>query len=81
MQKGEHRNRLGQWMSDFRWAMNAMRARRIRRELGFARRVAFDNELRPKLDAPNVIAYPDALYHIKVEDVIRAAQKAALASQ
>jgi hypothetical protein len=42
--------KLGRWLSDFRWAMNAMRARRFRREVGFERRIRFDDALRPRLD-------------------------------
>ena len=64
----------GSWFEDFRWAMNAMRARRWRRQIGFAARIRFDNALRPKIKGEPgvVIDYPDALYNIKVEDVIRA---------
>ena len=69
-------NRIGQWMADFRWAMNAMRARRWRRSLTFSARIRFDDALRPRLaregSAQPVIAYPDAIYHIKVDDLIRA---------
>lgn len=72
-----HNSGFGQWMADFRWAINAMRVRRIRRDLGFSERIAFDNELRPRVrqvhpqHIPAVIAYPDAVYHITVDDVIR----------
>ena len=62
------------WLADYRWAMNAMRARRWRRKIGFAARVEFDTALRPRLpkEPGKVIAYPDALYHITIEDVCRA---------
>lgn len=69
---------LGQWVADYRWAMNAMRARRWRRNLSFSARIAFDDALRPRLEktaydqGQPVIAYPDAVYHITVHDVIRA---------
>lgn len=73
---------LAGWIADFRWAMNMMRARRYRRAAGFAARIRFDDALRPRLkrgpyDANQpVIAYPDAVYHITVDDVIRAARAA-----
>jgi hypothetical protein len=66
------------WIADFRWAMNAMRARRFRRSIGFSARVSFDDALRPKVKG-GVIAYPDALYHISVDDVIRAMAAASYA--
>lgn len=66
---------LEQWLADFRWAMNAMRARRWRREMLFSQRMKFDDELRPKVDEGR-IAYPDALYHISVDDLLHALQKA-----
>lgn len=78
--------RLTQWLADFRWAMNAMAARRFRRKVGFERRIRFDDALRPRLGQhersdgvtyQDLIAYPDALYHITVDDVIRAMRTAA----
>lgn len=72
-----------QWLADFRWAMNVMRARRWRRELGFGQRIIFDGAFRPRLEKrhpqhePDVIAYPDAFYHITVDDLIRAMETAA----
>lgn len=70
--------RFAQWVEDFRWAMNAMRARAWRRRLTFASRVAFDQALRPKLkyDPGMVIDYPDAIYHITIDDVCRAMETA-----
>jgi hypothetical protein len=66
-------NVFAQWLNDRRWAANARRARSWRRRLGFAERVKFDNILRPHLQEPGmVIDYPDALYHITVDDLIRA---------
>ena len=59
-------------IDDVRWAVRMFHARRHRRQLGFSSRIAFDNALRPKLDAPNVIAYPDAFYHTKPADHERA---------
>jgi hypothetical protein len=63
------------WMENFRWAMNAMRIRRIRYDLTFSQRIAFDAELRPHVQGGR-IAYPDALYHVTVGDIIRALRAA-----
>lgn len=62
----------GQWMNDFRWAMNAMTARRVRRALLFSQRQTFDSAIRPKTSCGSTVAYPDAIYHITADDVIRA---------
>ena len=67
---------IGKWMEDVKWALNAMRVRRFRRRLGFAERARFDRAIRPRPDYPNVIAYPDAIYHITVNDVVRAMRDA-----
>lgn len=66
--------RFAQWLNDWRWAMNAKRARAWRRELGFSQRVAFDQSLRPPIkdESGKVIAYPDAFYHTTINDLIRA---------
>lgn len=67
------RRTFAEWLNDMRWAMNAQRARRIRRELPFSRRLIFDKELRPRRgDVPVPIAYPDAIYMISIEDLTRA---------
>lgn len=65
---------MRQFMSDLRWAMNMIRARRYRRNVGFGERARFDNALRPRLQGERdiVIAYPDAFYHTKIEDLCRA---------
>lgn len=74
----ERHDTFGQWAADFRWAMNMMHVRRFRRTLGFEARIRFDNALRPKPSRlrpqpdPVVIDYPDAPYHITVDDVLRA---------
>jgi len=76
------RNRFGQWMADFRWAMNVMHARRFRRHLLFSQRVKFDDAMRPSVEKrhpqhePAIIAYPDAFYRVTVDDVIRAMRAA-----
>lgn len=62
-----------QWISDFRWALTMMRARRFRRGLYFSQRQAFDATLRPRAGYDSVIDYPDALYHIRDSDFRRAA--------
>jgi len=69
---------FAQWVEDFRWAMNAMRARAWRRRLTYASRAAFDAALRPplKYEVGMVIDYPDALYHITIDDVCRAMKAA-----
>lgn len=41
------KTKLGTWLDDRRWAMNVMRARRVRRRLSFSQRIAFDEALRP----------------------------------
>jgi hypothetical protein len=63
---------MNQWLKDFRWALNAMRARRLRRELTFSKRQTFDRLLRPDTGRGDVIAYPDAFYCITLDDVHRA---------
>jgi hypothetical protein len=65
---------LGQWINDFRWAMNVKRARAWRRRLSFSAREQFDHAMRPKLkDEPGkVITYPDAFYHITIDDLTHA---------
>ena len=68
---------MGQWLADFRWAMNVMRARRWRRNLSFDARIRFDIAIRPYAtrasDGPDLrIMYPDALYHITIDDLTRA---------
>lgn len=69
---------FSQWIADWRWAMNAKRARAWRRDLSFSRRQAFDAALRPRLPRPypderdDIVAYPDALYHISIDDLCRA---------
>jgi len=62
---------LGQWIEDLRWAANMIRARRWRREIGFSARIRFDNKIRHPVEG-GVIAYPDAFYHVEIEDLCRA---------
>jgi hypothetical protein len=62
---------ISSWINDYRWAMNVMRARRWRNNLPFSRRRVFDLSLRPMIGGP-VIGYPDAFYHITIEDLCRA---------
>ncbi len=72
------RRSFSQFIEDIRWAMNAQRARAMRRELLFSRRLRFDESLRPILKDGARIAYPDALYHITIDDVCRAYAEAKL---
>ncbi len=62
---------FAQWVADMRWAANAKRARKWRRRLSFSGRIAFDQAIRPKVKS-GVIDYPDALYHITIDDLTRA---------
>lgn len=65
---------FAQWLADLRWALNMMRARAHRRDLSFAQRNVFDRTLRPLAgrDSNSVIAYPDAFYHVTIDDLVRA---------
>lgn len=70
---------LALWINDLRWAANMIRARRYRRGLLFSKRQDFDDALRPPTVNPLpsgkrrvVIGYPDAIYCITIEDVVRA---------
>ena len=67
-------NRFTQWINDRRWAANMRRARAFRRELLFSQRVQFDKSIRPRIDGEKglVIDYPDAIYHITIDDLCRA---------
>lgn len=59
------------FLSDLRWMLNINRARRIRNKLLFSQRILFDSALRPMSEG-SIIAYPDAIYNITSDDVIRA---------
>lgn len=63
---------FAQWVNDMRWAMNMKRARAWRRKLIFSQRVAFDAAIRHPLDERNVIPYPDAFYHVTIDDLCHA---------
>lgn len=76
-------NRFAQWIEDMRWAMNVKRARAYRRKLIFSKRLAFDRALRPIIEVPFkssedddpkfcIIDYPDAFYHVNIDDLCRA---------
>ena len=65
------KSKLAWWLNDLRLALNVGRARRFRRNCSFSQRRKFDNALRPSV-SNGVIAYPDAIYHITVDDLIRA---------
>ena len=74
---------LGQWVNDFRWAMNVVRARRWRRKLSRDQRSVFDVELRPYLfndlgyETAIPVFYPEGFYQIKIEDLVRAIRTSA----
>lgn len=68
---------FAQWINDRRWAANMRRARAYRRKLSFGARLRFDAALRHPLDGESVIAYPDALYHVTIDDLCRAMVAAA----
>lgn len=65
---------FAQWVADWRWAANMRRARAWRRKLSFSQREHFDHAIRPKIknEPGKVIAYPDAIYYITIDDLCRA---------
>ncbi len=63
---------IAEKIENLRWAMNMMRARAWRRELSFSERQKFDAEIRPRLQGGAIVAYPDAIYYVKIDDVCRA---------
>jgi hypothetical protein len=65
---------LARWLADRRWASAVRHAREYRRELSFSQRELFDRKLRPRIkgEPDKVIAYPDAIYHITMDDLCRA---------
>lgn len=65
---------FAEWINDLRWSANMRRARRWRRQLEFGEREKFDRALRPRfpLEPGSVIAYPDAIYHVTIDDLLRA---------
>lgn len=63
---------FSQWLNDMRWAMNMKRARSFRRKLIFSKRQKFDDALKPMTKNNSIIAYPDAIYNITINDVCRA---------
>jgi len=62
------------WIARKRWAANMARAKAFRDTLNFSQRQVFDRSLRPRLPKEQgvVIDYPDALYHITIDDLCRA---------
>lgn len=70
--------RFGQYVADRRWATNVEWARAWRRDLTPAQRLVFDDVLRPQRPTGEILAYPEALYCVTVDDVIRAATAARL---
>ena len=72
MLRGRSAVSLAQWLDDWRWALNMIRARRHRREMLFSQRIKFDAALRHITKGGMVVAYPDTIYSTTVDDVIRA---------
>jgi hypothetical protein len=64
-------SRFAQYINDLRWSANVRRARAWRRRLSFSQQMKFDAALRHLLDH-GVIAYPDAFYHVTIDDLLRA---------
>ena len=63
---------MNQWLKDFRWALNVMRAHRLRRTLIFSKRQVFDRHL----PLAQGIAYPDFFYSMTMDDIARAYREA-----
>jgi hypothetical protein len=69
---------LASWIARKRWAANMARAKAFRDTLSFSQRQVFDMSLRPRLpeqypdERTMVIDYPDALYHVTIDDLCRA---------
>ncbi|MGI9479741.1 MAG: hypothetical protein ACR2PI_23770 [Hyphomicrobiaceae bacterium] len=58
-------------IEDIVWALAMLSARRARRHLLLQRRLAFDDDVRPKTPDGATVAYPDAIYHAKATDIVR----------
>lgn len=58
------------------WLAVVGRAQHFRRTLTFSQRQIFDDELRPSLENGMRIAYPDAMYRVKLDDFYRAMKAA-----
>lgn len=63
---------LGDKVKNLRWAFNAMRLRKAYRQLSFGDRQKLLDALRPRLGRGDCIAHPDAIFHVTIDDVIRA---------
>jgi len=68
---------MSNWLNDIRWSANVRRARKFRRNLSFSKRKIFDEELRYRTEN-SVVSYPDAFYHLTIDDLLRAMLKAKL---
>lgn len=67
------------WIENRRWSANMRRARNFRNSLPYSARLRFDRALRPErtLSASRyVIDYPDAFYHVSIDDLCRAMKAA-----
>lgn len=72
---------FAQWLDDRRWAANMRRARAWRRGLPLAQRTIFDESLRPHLKpgSQTLLDYPDAVYYVTIDDLMRAMSNSCLA--
>jgi hypothetical protein len=68
---------FAEWISDRRWAADVRRARAFRRRLLFSKRRAFDDAIRPIVGSDSRMGYPDAFYHISIDDLCRAIEESA----
>lgn len=59
------------FLNDLAWAWRMFKIRRIRRELRFSLRKAYDEALRPSSGSA-IVSYPDAIYFIEKQDMMRA---------
>lgn len=64
-------------IADLRWLPSMWRIRRSARGMYFSSRRRFLSELQPSTDSGSRIAWPDALLHIKPDDVTRASTASA----
>jgi len=63
-------------MKTIRWLLAVREARKLWLYFGFAKREVFLKELRPIIDGRTRYAYPDAIFVITANDVLRAGNAA-----
>ena len=73
------KGRWKQFWSDLRWLWCMWHARHIYRRLLFTDRIHFMDDLRPPFPGDKtglmVINHPDAIFHVKPEDLARAVER------